>query len=121
MSNAAAPTPAKAKGNLWMTWLATAAVAILAGVLLPHLMSGEMAIDKALPNNQTNGKDNLEYTAPSLPEAPNPQAMLLRLGIGTAVVLGLCVATLWGLRRWVHPQAAAGSGPREMKLMETLQ
>src|SRR2546425_344205 len=58
---------------------------------------------------------------PSLPDAPSLQGMILRLGIGTAIVLALCVATLAGIRRWMYPAAANGSTPREMRLTETLQ
>ncbi len=110
-----------APNSLWKTWTAIAAVAIVMGLLLPQLMPGETTLPKAEPKVEAKEKGKLEYTAPSLPEAPSPLAMFTRLGVGTAVVLGLCVATLFGIRRWLYPTAANGSLPRELCLMETLQ
>ncbi len=107
--------------SVWKTWAGIAAVAIVMGLLLPQLMPGETALPKAEPKAEAKDKGKLEYTGPSLPDAPSPLAMFVRLSLGTAVVLGLCVATLYGVRRWMYPTAANGSTPREMRLMETLQ
>jgi len=110
----------KSKTPLWASWGAIVVVAILAGVLLPQLMPAEMVLEKSAAKVEVKEKGSLEYTAPSLPDAPNSQAMLVRLGMGTALVLGLCVFTLWGMRRWLNPQGTAGASVGELKLIETL-
>ena len=38
-------------------------------------------------------KGKLDYIPPAWPEPPDSKSMLLRLGLGTFVVLGLCVGT----------------------------
>ncbi len=50
---------------------------------------------------EAKDKPGLDYTAPTLPDVPNPQAMFMRLALGTIFVLGLCVVSLWGMRRWM--------------------
>ena len=102
-------------------WIVIAIVATLAGLVLPQMMPGETVVSKSAAKTDSKDKSNLEYTAPPLPEPPNFQAMMVRLGAGTIIVLGLCVATLWGMRRWMNPLTIAGSGERAMRLMETLQ
>ena len=102
-------------------WIVIAIVATLAGLLLPQMMPGETVGAKSAVKTDSKDKSNLEYTAPPLPEPPNFQAMMVRLGAGTIVVLGLCVGTLWGMRRWMNPSTVAGSEERTMRLMETLQ
>jgi flagellar biogenesis protein FliO len=111
----------KSRITTWASWGGIAIAAILLGILTPQLLPEQPAVEKPASKAEAKDKTNLEYTAPALPDAPSPQAMLLRLGLGTAVVLGLCVATLAGLRRWMNPSPANGSGPREMRLLETLQ
>jgi flagellar biogenesis protein FliO len=58
--------------------------------------------------------------APALPDMPNPQGMLARLAWGTILVLGLSVASIWGMRRWTQVRAPAVSGERTLRLVETL-
>jgi len=115
------PTDNKGPSSVWKTWGSIAVVAILMGLLLPQLMPGETVTSSDKTKVEVKDKKSLEYAAPSLPEAPSPASMFIRLGLGTAIVLGLCVATLFGIRRWLYPNAANGSMPREMRLMETLQ
>jgi flagellar biogenesis protein FliO len=112
---------ANAKSSVWKTWASIAAVAIVCGLMLPQLMPGETVNSSEPPKAEAKDKKSLEYVAPTLPEAPSPTQMLIRLGVGTSIVLGLCVATLFGIRRWLYPTPANGSLPREMRLMETLQ
>lgn len=128
MSHAAKIDGSKPPHSAWMSWLAIAAVAIVMGMLVPQLMPGETVSEKAEPKSAESSpvksgreqKKDLQYAAPTFPEAPSVPGMFLRLGVGTAVVLGLCVATLWGIRRWLYPAAANGSTSRDMHLMETL-
>ena len=104
----------------WTPWVVIALVATVAGLLLPQLMPGDNALATLHAKADVKDDPKAKYTAPVLPEAPNFQAMLARLGGGTIVVLGLCVVTLWAIRRWVNPLPQAGAGPRAMELKETL-
>lgn len=118
MSKALTDVPSKA--GTWMSWGLIAAAAVLAGVLLPQMMNAEMAAETPRAKAEAKDKGSLEYAAPALPEAPSASAMLARLGVGTVLVLGLCVATIFGMKRWMQPQFAGSTAPREMKLVETL-
>jgi len=104
----------------WTPWIAIALIATIAGLLLPQMMQGENVLSVVKAKADPKDKSKAEYTAPTLPDAPNFQSMLIRLGGGTIVVLGLCVSTLWGIRRWLHPLQQANVGSREMQLKETL-
>jgi flagellar biogenesis protein FliO len=121
MSQGNANEAGKAKWNAWPSWVAFAAVAVFMGLLLPQLLPGDLTAQNALTKAERKEKGKLEYAGPSLPEAPSTQGMIVRLVSGTAVVLGLCVLTLWGIKRWLHPAAAHGAGQRELRLLETLQ
>jgi flagellar biogenesis protein FliO len=121
MANGNAGNDGKGRFGAWPSWVAIAVVAIFLGLLLPQMMPGDISAQTALPKAETKPKGKLDYVAPALPEAPNMQGMLTRLVAGTGVVLGLCVVTLWGIRRWLHPARVNGLTPRDMKLMETLQ
>lgn len=117
----ASPTNSKAaRFGAWQPWVTIAVVAILTGLVLPQMMPGETVVPAKSSRTETKDKSNLDYTAPSVPEAPNFQGMIVRLGIGTTVVLGLCVATLFGLKRWLNPPAGQSDPDREMRLIETL-
>ncbi len=104
----------------WTPWLTISVVATLLGLVLPQMMPGETVVSVNTSKTDSKDKTSLEYNSPTIPEAPNFQGMVLRLGVGTVVVLGLCVSTLWGLRRWMSPSAGQGDGVREMRLIETL-
>jgi flagellar biogenesis protein FliO len=52
--------------------------------------------------------------------APDSGKILLRLGIGTAVVLGLCVATLYVGKRWLRPGARVRAAGSQFQVLETL-
>lgn len=104
-------------------WITIAAVAVLAGLVMPQMIPGSTDNGKSIVKSETKDKEknSLEYTPAPLPEIPNFQAMMLRLGLGTITVLGLCVFSLWGMRQWMNPTAITGSNERVMRLMETLQ
>jgi flagellar biogenesis protein FliO len=46
--------------------------------------------------------------------------MFVRLGLGTVAVLALCVATLWGCKRWLRATPAPSSAASQLRLLETL-
>src|ERR1700677_3507963 len=84
----------------WASVVVVAGLAILAGLLIPNLLSSDTVIDNETPKNTKKGVASSEYKPPSLPEAPNPQALLGRLFAGTLIVLGLSVVSIWVMRRW---------------------
>lgn len=104
----------------WITVLAVAGLAILAGMLLPKLLSSETVLDKNPPQKESKSGTASEYKAPTLPDVPNPQALLGRLFVGTIVVLGLSVISIRLMRHWMPSQAPARAIPKEMRLIETL-
>jgi flagellar biogenesis protein FliO len=111
----------KARWNAWPTWVTLAAMAIFLGLLLPQLMPPDLTAQAPLPKAKAKDTNKLEFAPPAMPEVPSTQGMIVRLVSGTAIVLGLCVVTLWGVRRWLHPAMTNGTGVREMRLLETLQ
>ena len=107
----------------WATVAGVAVLAVFAGLLLPRLLASETVIDKDKERAKADAKGGAaasEYKSPNLPEAPNPQALLGRLVMGTIVVLGLSVVSIVVMRRWLPAQRPANSAPQELKLIETL-
>lgn len=124
------------KGSL-PSWLVLGAFGLLAtgaGFYLPHnLLPAEnippappaagpapappAAAAPARPDAAVNG---LPYTPPALPELPSMRAMFVRLVLGTAAVLVLCVLTLWVGKRWIRPYAIPDSSGRQLRVIETL-
>jgi flagellar biogenesis protein FliO len=111
----------------WATWLAFGLFGLLAsaaGLFAPGLgdppaappLSGQVGT----PDKASAAGGALEYTPPALPDFPSPGAMLLRLALGTAAVLALCVVTLVAARRFVRPPPAAGAAGQELRLIESL-
>jgi hypothetical protein len=98
MSQAANANGTNVRSSVWKAWASIAAVAIVVGLLLPQLMPGD-TVKQSEPAKEAKDKKSLDYAAPMLPEAPSPTQMLIRLGVGTSIVLGLCVATLFGCIR----------------------
>jgi flagellar biogenesis protein FliO len=106
----------------WLTTGIVAIGAIVAGLLVPRLLPGEMVVvekKQAKTKAEANGA-KADYTPPALPDMPNPQGMLMRLAAGTAFVLGLSVVSIWGMRRWTQSKDMPASGMRTMRLVETL-
>ncbi len=96
-----------------------AVVAVLAGLLLPQLMPGETVVEAA-KKAETALDTKAEYKPPTRPNMPSAQGMLARLAWGTALVLALAAASLYGMRRYLRAHEPALAGARELRLMETL-
>src|SRR5688572_377499 len=94
-------------------------VAVCAGLLLPQMLPSSAPPPKPGPDvpSATNAKSSLTYKQPDWPEPPNHQGMFMRLGIGTLVVLGLCVGTIFVCKRWLGGAPAATTGNRQLKLI----
>lgn len=120
MSTATAKPALKSSLSVWAGWVGIAVVATLAGLALPQMMTNDPVVAKAPAKSESNEKSSLEYTAPTLPEAPNLQAMMVRLAVGTIIVLGLCVVSLWGMKRWLVAPGQPLASDRNMHLLETL-
>jgi flagellar biogenesis protein FliO len=94
-------------------------VAVVAGVMLPQMLGGVAPLPEPAPSAEA-AKGSLDYVPPTWPEAPDARAMLTRLGVGTAVVLVLCVGSLVVCRRWLRRLPGPGAGNSRMTLVETL-
>jgi flagellar biogenesis protein FliO len=78
------------------------------------------------PNSEQGAKPatptyDLAYHPPSWPDAPDPKVMLLRWGLATLFVLGLCLATVWVGKRWLRGARGGGlSGGGQLRVVEVL-
>lgn len=68
----------------------------------------EVAVNEGR-NEAASGASDLSYS-PQWPEPPNTGALLLRVFVGTVVVLGLCVGTIWIGKPWLQKLQVAGLG-----------
>ena len=107
-----------AKSGIWATWAAIAIVATMAGVLLPRLMQDDPVAEP--PTVKIEEKGKLTYQPPAYPNVSSPKAMLLRLGVGTILVSGLAVGSLFAVRRWMTTANGDPTLRRAMRLGETL-
>lgn len=109
----------------WASLLVFAGLALAAtvgGIFLPQgLREGEAApVTAPAAQSLATAPETLEYSPPDLPELPSPQAIFLRLGIGTGVVLALCVLTLLIGKRWIQPLAAPATENKHLRVLEAL-
>jgi flagellar biogenesis protein FliO len=103
-------------------WLLSAVIgltAVIAGIVLPQAFMGNDAGLAGAAKGAPAAADSLEYNPPPLPGAPGAGAMLARLMVGTLVVLGLCVGTLWFGKRWVKTEPPRGANSR-LAVVESL-
>jgi flagellar biogenesis protein FliO len=104
----------------WLTLGGVAIAVVLAGLLTPYFLPDATQAQEKTPAGATAAPPgDLKYQPPDWPEAPSPGAMLLRLGIGTAVVLLLCVITIWAGKRWLKGNAASAAAGGKIQLVET--
>jgi flagellar biogenesis protein FliO len=137
--------PQRLQRKTWMILGIVSLVAIAGGLILPRSFpaepptlvarstpASEAKLLPAAPTAGTRGadvsakgaevsakKEDLAYNPPPWPEAPDPKALLARLGVGTVVVLGLCVGTLWAAKRWLQG-AAPVAASQQLRLLEAL-
>jgi flagellar biogenesis protein FliO len=64
--------------------------------------------------------EKLDYAPESWPDAPDTAAMLRRLVLGTATVLGLCIGSLFVGRRWLRGAPARVNSGNKLRLVETV-
>lgn len=69
----------------------------------------------AVPQADDSDEDEISYS-PQWPEPPNTGALLLRLCIGTVVVLGLCVGVLWFGKPWLQKLQTPGTGNAALQI-----
>jgi flagellar biogenesis protein FliO len=105
----------------WVNVALVAGLAVALGLLLPKILPGDTVIDKDRPKPDAKSSSPTEYKAPTLPDVPNPQALLGQLFMGTILVLGLSVVSIWVMRRWLGGQGFAHTAGGEMRLVETLR
>jgi flagellar biogenesis protein FliO len=77
--------------------------------------SHQSADKSAVPQADDSDEDEISYS-PQWPEPPNMGAMLLRLCIGTVVVLGLCVGVLWFGKPWLQKLQTPGTGHATLQI-----
>src|SRR5580658_1433742 len=76
-------------------------VAVTAGIALPTAFPAVAQTPLTNPAPDSNNVGKLTYTPPPLTDAPDPKSMLTRLAGATAIVLVLCVGTIWLGKRWL--------------------
>jgi flagellar biogenesis protein FliO len=104
----------------WLLMGLIALAAVAAGVSLPQNLPGVPHPTESAPASPPSEKSTLAYVPPSLPDAPSPRGMLLRLGLGTFLVLILCAGTLWVGKRWIQVSPVGGSAGTLLRVVETL-
>jgi flagellar biogenesis protein FliO len=138
MSAPAGPAAGTDGRKHWITLGVLSLLAVGAGLVVPRFMDADAPsakeaapplqipaplANKAAPEKKqpsAAGADDLAYTPPAWPDAPDARAMLVRLVVGTLLVLGLCVGTLWIGRRWLHGVPAQPGGNTQLRLVERL-
>jgi flagellar biogenesis protein FliO len=77
--------------------------------------SHQSAAKPPVPQADESDDEDLTYS-PQWPEPPNTGAMLVRLGVGTVVVLALCVGVLWFGKPWLQKLQTPGTGNSTLQI-----
>jgi flagellar biogenesis protein FliO len=110
-----------AAGQKWVPLAILGVVAVAAGLVLPQVLPSAATPAKSeAPSSSSNSTGSLTYTPPAWSEPPNYRGMFLRLALGTAIVLGLCVGTLWCCKRWLRPAPTPANANTQLRLLESL-
>jgi flagellar biogenesis protein FliO len=104
------------KFRIAITW----AAAFLVGISTVNLGRAEGKTGSRQKAVEETKADELAYTPPEWPDPPDTAAMLRRVVVGTGIVLGLCVCTLYAGRRWLRGAPAGNGSGAALRLVETL-
>lgn len=86
-----------------------------------------LALGTGVPavRGQTAGEPNkpaidasLAYEPPAWPEVPSLSGLLWRLGLGTGLVLALCLGTLWTGQRWLRRSPLKAMEGNQLQLLQ---
>jgi len=113
-----APSPGRLKNRLLLSILGFGIV--LTGFILPEFLTHHAFPGQAAPVEQTAQENKLAYQPPDQPEPSESAALLLRLALGTILVLGLCAASLTVAKRWLIGAPSRPNGDAIIQLLETL-
>lgn len=104
--------------KLWIAaiWLLAT---LMIGVTANISRANDATVDSEPPGAETSG-DDLKYAPAAWPDAPDAASMLRRLVLGTVTVLGLCVCTIWGGKRWLGGAPARANSGAMLRLVETV-
>lgn len=98
-----------------ITWLALLVFGVAA-----NFCQAEDQPDTREPAAAKSSRDELSYTPPEWPDPPDTAAMLRRVVVGTAIVLVLCVGTLWAGKRWLRGAPAGTGSGNALRLVESV-
>lgn len=104
----------------WLSVGGLVLVAVSAGLMLPQVMPNATAVPESPLGRVVASQDAWTSTAPSLADGPDARSMLIRLGLGTVLVLGLSVGSLWLGKRWLQVKPLPTGGERQLRLLETI-
>ncbi|HLJ97708.1 MAG TPA: flagellar biosynthetic protein FliO [Gemmataceae bacterium] len=104
----------------WLSCIVFIGIVVTAGLALPQVLPNATAVGEAAAPAGGAAQDPWNYNAPPLPEAPDARTMLMRLALGTGMVSGLCVGTLWLGKRWLQVKPLPTGGAKQLRLIEAL-
>jgi flagellar biogenesis protein FliO len=115
-ANTVQPRTATKVGIVWAT---VGLLALTAGFAVPEVVRHQWAEPEPV-TTEAAPQETTAYTPPAPPEIPDVRMLLLRLGVGTALVLCLCAGTIWVGKRWLTTGAKAAPGMAQLQLVESL-
>ncbi|GEM_PF-3386992 len=117
-----AAVPAAAKRGLpgRSLLLTLGMIAVTAGVVLPNVMTGKHLLPEPAPLVEPAANAETEYPPPAQLEAASSAGLLLRLVLGTVLVMGLSGGVLWTAKRWLASGPSGKKSGHLLQLLETL-
>lgn len=108
----------------WAPWTLLGLGAVLAGFLLPQFRSVPAVVEspegQAAPAVGTFKAQAKRDQPQPWVDPPDHTGMFLRLGVGTVLVLGLCVVTLRLGKKWLTGMQPPPGPDSKMRLVESL-